>query len=320
METKQQVLQQVREAMQKGIITKADLAAIQALPEAASVNNTINLAQVLYGVGGLIVFIGIATFLSENWSLLSPLVKIVSTLGVGITAYIVGVLLANDERVQTVSWSFFLISALILPIGLSVTFDLAGLNLGDSSTQILISAILSFVYIGSIYLYKKNLFIIFGTLFATALYGSIVHLILGDQAYTPAVWDLYTYSAMLVGAVYILLGYSLSQSAVYHKVIGTYYGFGALILLGSALSLGGVWDVLYVGLVFAVLFLSVYLKSQAFLVFGSLFLMAYLVKITSQYFANVIGWPIALIFAGFALIGVGFAAYYVNEKFIKISA
>jgi hypothetical protein len=89
------------------------------------------------------------------------------------------------------------------------------------------------------------------------------------------------------------------------------------MILGAGLSLGGFWDILYIGLVFGVILLSVYLKSRAFLIFGALFLMAYLIKITGEYFADTIGWPIALIFAGFAVIGVGFVAYYINKEYIS---
>jgi hypothetical protein len=78
-----------------------------------------------------------------------------------------------------------------------------------------------------------------------------------------------------------------------------------------------VWDALYVPVIFAVLFLSVYLKSQAFLRVGSAFLMFYIIKISSKYFTDSLGWPLALVLAGFLLIGVGYFAHYLSNKYIK---
>jgi uncharacterized membrane protein YczE len=48
-----------------------------------------------------------------------------------------------------------------------------------------------------------------------------------------------------------------------------------------------------------------------------LFLVAYLIRITAQYFSNITGWPIALIFIGIVIIGLGYLAIYINKKYIK---
>ena len=77
-------------------------------------------------------------------------------------------------------------------------------------------------------------------------------------------------------------------------------------------------SVIYIGLNFGVLFLSVALKSRAMLVIGSLYLMGYILKITAEYFSDSLGWPISLVIAGFALIAVGYGTFRINQKYIKI--
>ena len=47
--------------------------------------------------------------------------------------------------------------------------------------------------------------------------------------------------------------------------------------------------------------------------------MAYLVKITAQYFSSAKGWPIALMLIGIIIIGLGYLAIYINKKYIKSS-
>jgi hypothetical protein len=44
--------------------------------------------------------------------------------------------------------------------------------------------------------------------------------------------------------------------------------------------------------------------------------MIYILKITGEYFQDGLGWPLALVLAGLALIAVGYVAVYVNNKYL----
>ena len=76
------------------------------------------------------------------------------------------------------------------------------------------------------------------------------------------------------------------------------------------------WELLFPGLVFGMMFLSVHLRAKSFLVFGAIFLMIYILQITGEYFQEGLGWPLALALARLALIGVGYMAVYVNNKYL----
>jgi hypothetical protein len=65
-----------------------------------------------------------------------------------------------------------------------------------------------------------------------------------------------------------------------------------------------------------VILLSIWLKSKSFLVFGALFLMIYILKITSEYFTNSLGWPLALVLAGLLLIGIGALSVWLNKRYL----
>ncbi len=100
---------------------------------------------------------------------------------------------------------------------------------------------------------------------------------------------------------------------------GWLYGVGALDFLGASLALGGwspdqnmFWELIFPGLAFGGIFLSTYLKSRVILVICSLYVMAYILKLTAEYFSESIGWAFALVLLGFVLIGYG--AFYVNKK------
>jgi hypothetical protein len=122
---------------------------------------------------------------------------------------------------------------------------------------------------------------------------------------------------MAAGFAYLLIGYAFDKSENECGELSPWlYKFGLVGILGAGLAIGGVWDVLYVGLVFAVILLSVYLKNRSFLWFGGVFLMFYIIKITGKYFTEGLGWPFALVLAGMMLIAVGYFTSYIGKKYI----
>ena len=70
-------------------------------------------------------------------------------------------------------------------------------------------------------------------------------------------------------------------------------------------------------MVFGGVFLSVYMKSRSVLIASTLFLVAHVVYITSEYFADSLGWPISLVLLGFVFIGLGYGSVTINKKYIK---
>jgi len=128
---------------------------------------------------------------------------------------------------------------------------------------------------------------------------------IGGGAYFDS-WKFYEYRVLVPGLTYILIGYAFSKNER-TSFSNFLYGFGILGFLGSALSLGGwepnqnvFWELIYSGLIFETLFLCVHIKSKSFLTWGTLFLMAYILKITSEYFSSGLGWPLALAIAALA--------------------
>ena len=70
------------------------------------------------------------------------------------------------------------------------------------------------------------------------------------------------------------------------------------------------------GLVVAVL----YLKSRMVLLLSTLAVIGYIIYFTAEYFADSVGWPIALILLGFIIIGLGYMSISLNKKYILQNA
>jgi uncharacterized integral membrane protein len=48
--------------------------------------------------------------------------------------------------------------------------------------------------------------------------------------------------------------------------------------------------------------------------------MIYILKLTAEYFADTVGWPLALVISGFILMGVGFMSVQLRQKYTKKGA
>lgn len=323
MATKEEVLQSIRELSAKGSIKKDDiLAAFEAgLPEDIRTTKKIGIAEILYYIGGAIVFFGIAIFITQNWRSLSSASRIISTLGSGVAAYFSALFFSLKKKTENISLAFFLISALVMPIGLFVVFYEAGYKMSTHGMQSIISFILFTVFLSSLTLFRKSIFIVFSVIFGSWMFFAITNFLIGGA---PGLGqDFFYYRILAVGLSYILLGYYFSKNKR-EAMSGSLYGFGVFGFLGAALMLGGwkpeqkmFWELVFPGLIFAVLFLSVYLKSRSFLTFGTLYLMVYIIKITTEYFSGSLGWPLSLVIIGFLLIASGYLFVYIKNNFIR---
>jgi hypothetical protein len=318
---KEQLIQSIKETAAEGNITKAEIleAFNQGKTSKKSDALTWDISKTLYFIGAAIVFIGIGVFAGQKWDVLNNLSRIILTLGVALGCYITGVILSHYKRIELIGQSFYFISMLLMPIGLHVTFDIAGLDIGTYQIQALLSGILLTYFLLSFIIFKKHIFTVFNVVFGTWFFFAISnYLIKLNPYFSGSTFN--EYRILLVGLSYLFLGYffSLKEKVVYSRLL---YSFGVVGFLGAAFSLGGyepsqsiLWEVIYPGLIFGLIFLGIYLKTRVFLTFSSMFLFAFITKITIEYFADSIGWSLSLIVIGLSLIAIGYLAIYLNRK------
>lgn len=322
---KNKVLEWIKYLASQNSITKEELItsyeAGLGLKKDATASRHLSVSEVLYFIGGLIVFLGISILIYQHWSELNFFTRILATLGSAITAYIVGILFSKYEKLAMVGQAFYLISALVMPIGLYVLFDNLGFKIGDNATLSLISGILTVIYLGSFFIFRKIIFLIFGIGFSTWLFFSFTSFLIGSNPIATT-FKLNEYRVLLTGITYMLLGYFFSNREE-KGLSGRLYELGVFGFLGAAMALGGwkpnqnmIWELLFPGLVFGVIFLSVKLKAPGFLSFATLFLMAYILKITSEYFADSLGWPLTLVISGLLLIVTGFISLRIHNQYL----
>jgi hypothetical protein len=277
----------------------------------------LSISQVLSTIGGLVICVGIIVLIVQHWDSLSSFLRIFVTLGVAVAAYIVAVLFDRYPNLKITSLVVFVVSMVLMPVGLMVTMHELGGEGDVLIAQIIVSAISFVVALCSFALYRKNIFVAFSVMFGTWLYYVTIIKLLESNGGSFDEVNIYAYMTMIAGLAYVLLGYAFDKSNTERKDLTNWlYAFGLTGILGAGLAIGGVWDVLYIGLVFCVILLSVYIKNRAFLWLGGVFLMFYILKITGEYFTEGFGWPLALVLAGIMLIAVGYFTSYIGKKYI----
>lgn len=311
---KDALLKELSAALADGRLTKADIARLsdQPKPEPKESHKS-TIGRVFAYIGGGIVYIAIAIFIAQNWEIIGSATQLFLTLGAGMAAFVSGVLLSRHESSKEIAPTMYMIAAPTLPIGIFVAFNLAGIDVFASGTHVLVAGIAFAAYLAAALVLRTTILTLFAVLFGTWLYGATGYY-LGTVSSIFTGSDYYLYLMLTTGLAYCLLAYSLQL------LRGFLYSFGILAVLLSTLVLGvdgasqQVWDFAYILILAATLLLSVYLRSKAFLVFGSLFTVIFIFKVTSEYFADTLGWPFALALIGMSLIGLSFLVINLRKR------
>jgi hypothetical protein len=322
---KQQLLQDMSALLDSGELTEKEILDAIGVKQQSAAANSASLASrlsaVLYYIGGGVVFLGLVFLIAQEWQHFGMTMKIFVTLGAGIAAFIVGVLFSHQKRLGAAGPAFFLISAMLLPVGLLVTYDETGINVDQLSVQLQIASILFAVYLGAYSVIRKNVLITFTFIFGSWLFFAVTdYMVMGAPMIDN--WSFINYRILFAGLAYMLLGYSFVGSER-EVLTGWLYTFGVIGFLGAGFALGEwkpnqsvFWEAVYPGLVFGIIFISTHIKSRIFLIFGSLALGAYLTKITAEYFSDSLGWAFSLVIIGFLLMGVAYLAVRVNRRYV----
>lgn len=275
---------------------------------------------ILYYIGGGIVFLGLIFFIGQLWSDFNTFMRIFITLGSGIAAYIMGVLFNEQHRMGSAGPAFFMISALLIPSGILISFDEFNIRITEERIQNIISGLLFVSYLASYVLFKRFILLVFTFLFGTWFYFSITGTLLLNAPILPE-WRFGLYQFAALGLSYLFIGYSY-QGTDKQGLTKILYLIGINFFLGAILTLTGwkpsqdvFWELLYPGIVFGGLYVSALIHSRIILGFCAFYLAAYIIKITVEYFSDGLGWPITLILCGFILMGMGFAAIQLKRKY-----
>jgi hypothetical protein len=333
---KEQLLEELKQKMQTGEISETEINSIaknnvislssespshekshtevsgsQSGHDESSEDKNSNLVKIFYGIGAIIVAVGVVILIAQNWSEIGIIGKTVVTLGIGLACYIYA-FFAKEDKFSYLSQILFGLSAFLMMFGVIVVLN---------HLEIMVSTWLQFwialaffgIFAFARYDTKRDILVLIMAGFATWAYYALFFQIF--DARIDADWV--KVATIVLGVSYLLFAYDFQKDRRNGLVKNILYGLGVLMILVAAGQVGGIFDLVQILLIFAAIYLSVFIKSRTVLVISTLFLIIHIVKLTSEYFVDSIGWPLALIVMGFATIGIGYMSVFLNKKFIE---
>ncbi len=328
--TNQELLRTIQESIRSGEITKADLQNLIGAPDlgagvtsAASVSakrsatNSL-VSKVLFGIGGLIAVVGVIILLGQNWEEIGFAGRIISTLGISLASYALAISSFRKEK-NGESSAYFAVSAALAPAGFAVLLSepwfLPGVT--GSAAHMFVSGISLAVFASALWATRKSILHVISTAFATwFVYAFVSRMIQGSGFTFSFLKDIFVYTSMILALGYLSYGSWLKSKFGLMRLHKLYTFAAFALFLGSALFLSGVWNLLYAFVLVGAVALSINLRSTPALIVSALAIAVYLVKISAEYFSDSIGWALLLVLIGFLIIGLGYATYYLNKKYI----
>lgn len=319
---KQQILDLIKSKIKDGTINQKDL--LNFFAEEKVRRNQLEIGEkfihTLYLIGSLIILIGIVILLSNNWNTIGFGGRVISTLGIFVASYLVGLLTAKEEK-KTLSQISFAISAVLAPISIYVLLREINFN-PDLDTYIISSLILGIFYGITQYFIKNRVLIVIGAIFATVLYITLILKIFSISLLYDVTWIL-KLTSIALGVAYYLIAYGYINLIEQDQEIADveenavarfFYGIGSLAILIPFLTYSGIWDFLNLFIFIGMIYLGFMIKSKLIFFIASLTLTYHLVSFTWKYFQGSVNWPILLILIGSLIVGISYSSFKISKR------
>lgn len=282
--------------------------ALNAAPAQVQQQSTGALSKLFGYIGGIFVFAGIGVFISMYWDDFGSAARVLVTLGAGFVCLVLGLLCLAEAKYERVATPMFLMAALLQPMGILVMLQEYSSG-GDARHGLLLLSAYMFIQQGAFFLAKgRAVLAFFAILFACVFFVNLFDLMDVNE----------NLIGLVLGTSLLCVAYALNQSK--HVSIASFWYFvGAVLLLLSVFDSvkNTMIEPLYLGVCALVIFLSTHVRSGVLLLVGALAMLMYIGYYTAEHFANTVGWPVALVMIGMALIGVSALAVKLNSKYIK---
>ncbi|MFN0009787.1 MAG: DUF2157 domain-containing protein [Planctomycetota bacterium] len=269
------------------------------------------LARALGYLGGTFVFAGLCVFVGTYWDEMNSAARIVVTLGSGIVAFILSHIAAATPRQERLATPLYLIAVVLQPAGILITF--AELSTGGDPlhAQLAVSAVMLAQCLLFLARHRRTTPLFFALFFGFVALGTALELLDADPEL----------NGLVVGAACFLVTTAVQRTQ--HAGITPFWYLVAAVLLQLSLFAmleDSIFEMAFVALPCALVYFSTSLRSRTLLAAGTLGMLVYIGYFTGEHFADSLGWPIALIVIGFAMMALGTAAVRIHRRYIKQAA
>lgn len=315
---KTQLLTLIREKIQDGTVTSDEVRSVAGNVIEVKTDSSVHITNIFYIIGAIIAVVGVVILVAQNWKEIGFFGRVVVTAGIATATYFSALYMTKPHQ-RILSQVFFAIAAALAPIGIVVFVGEAEMTI-TPVVHVLTGLLLGSLFASAFWHTRRNILVLLSVAYFSWAYLATVAGLFDVTA------DMGKFTAMVLGFSYLLVAYYYHLNRVSAErgermekkaVENVLYGIGMSAVLAPALFFGGLFDLLSLALIFGAFYLSVFVKSRTMLMSGALFLMIWIIKMTSEYFADSVSWPLALIVVGFLVIGVGYGTFFVNRKFLS---
>jgi hypothetical protein len=298
-------------ARQHGLSRDEVAAALGAPPPAtaaASSRARSIVVRVLGFLGGTFIFAGIGVFIAVQWPQMNSAARVIATLGSGVAAFTLATLAYREERYDKAAAPLVLIAAALEPLGMMVAFQELGSG-GDWRVAALITSAAMVAQFGAMFQWIRRSTPLFMVLvFVTLFWATTLDLLdVGGRT-----------SALAIGGSLVLAAVGVDRTA-HREITPPWYFVGAAAFLYGFFDLveHTPFELAFIAGAAAFVYASVTLRSRTLLFVATLAILAYTGWFTRQYFADSIGWPLALIVFGLLMIGLSALAFRIDRDYVR---
>ena len=294
--------------------TVADIAAAIGGPASAPVTAPARrnlVVRVLGFLGGTFVFAGLGTFIALQWDGMSSAVRVLVTLGSGLTAFGMAIALHAARRFDTAVTALLLIAAVLEPTGMFVAFDEYGSG-GDWRWASLVTFGAVAAQFGLAFKpLRRSTALFFTVAYATIFWATALDLADADG----------NVIAIVIGIALLLLAVRVDRTP-YRDITSAWYFFGGVFFLAGLFDAveRTTFEILFLLTAIGLVYLSAAVRSRMLLFVSTLAILAYVGWFTSEHFADSIGWPLALMAFGIFMIGLSALAVRIDRKYVRVTA
>jgi hypothetical protein len=286
----------------------------------------INAADVLFFIGGLVLYGALMAALVPYWSDTNSGMRVILTLGVGLAIWAITYMLDNgDEEGSTnqglVNSFLFTGSLSIISGGFIISSEIFVFENQEALSGAMVLLALGLLHLGFDRVINKTLLAVMGAFLVVGSFPVAVSSILSNVAET--VVDLWGLTWIASSYLFFLIGKALSDpNKGRGELMGSFSSIAFFFALLSAYTmtfasdLAIIWQIAVVGMIYVGYSLSISQKSRRYLVTSTLFLVLIVFNVSYRYFSG-LGISVSLLLAAVAILGSASLAVNINNRYIK---
>lgn len=295
---REDAIDRIAELARRHGISSAEIAARLETEQTASNDGATSgrLTTLLAYLGAIFVFAGVVTFTNMIWPDLGSAARVLITLGSGIILLVLALAADRDERFRRASLPLYLMAAVLQPAGLFVLLHEYSTG-GD--TALGSAAVFGAMSLQSVLLFahlRWTRTVLFNVIYGVATLSSLM-------AWLDVSWEVSTLVASLSGLL-VTIGLRKGEHQVLCPLLYPVFAVALACAIFDMLHGEFLIDFGLLAVGAGLVVLSIALSSRSLLVASVIITLAYLGYYTDEYFADMVGWPIALIVMGMVMIGL----------------